>query len=74
MTAHRHVEEIDSTAMLATKMLAGVTPEVNLRECVTHMPLSNINKAAHPEEMSPKVQNRGISGPTKRTYVLQNFF
>ena len=26
---------------------------------------------AHPGQTSPKVQNRGISGPTKRTYVLQ---
>ena len=25
------------------------------------------------EETSPEVQNRGISGPTKRTYVLQKF-
>ena len=24
--------------------------------------------------MSPEVQNRGISGPAKRTYVLQIFF
>ena len=33
--------------MLATKRSAGVTPEVNLRECVTHMPLYSSNKAAH---------------------------
>ena len=37
-----------------------------------------MNKAAHrglwPLETSPEVQNRGISGPTKRTYVLQLFF
>ena len=25
-------------------------------------------------EMLPEVQNRGISGPTKRTYVLQQFY
>ena len=25
----------------------------------------------NPVQMSPEVQNRGISGPTKRTYVLQ---
>ena len=35
-------------AMLATKRLAGVTPEVNLRECVIHTPLPSANKAAHP--------------------------
>ena len=34
-------------AMLATKRSAGVTPEVNLMECVTHMPLPSSNKAAH---------------------------
>ena len=34
-------------AMLAPKWLAGVTPEVNLRECVTCRPLQSVNKAAH---------------------------
>ena len=34
-------------AMLATKRSAGVTPEVNFRECVTHMPLPSVNNAAH---------------------------
>ena len=33
--------------MLAAKRSAGVTPEVNLRECVTHTPLPNVNQAAH---------------------------
>ena len=28
----------------------------------------------NPEETSPGVQNRGISGPTKKTHVLQNIF
>ena len=28
----------------------------------------------NPGQISPKVQNRGISGPTKRTYVLQKKF
>ena len=28
----------------------------------------------NPEQMSPEVQKRGISGPTKRTCVLQIFF
>ena len=27
----------------------------------------------NPDEMSPEVRNRGISGPTKRTHVLQKF-
>ena len=34
--------------MLATKRSAGVTPKVNHRECVTHIPLPSVNKAAHP--------------------------
>ena len=41
------MEQIGLTAMLATKSLAGVTPEVNVRECVTCMPLPSANKAAH---------------------------
>ena len=28
----------------------------------------------NPEETSPEIQNRSISGPTKRTYVLQKIF
>ena len=43
MPGHRYVEEISS----ATKRLAGVAPEVNIRECVTHTPLPSANKAAH---------------------------
>ena len=27
----------------------------------------------NPEEMSPEVQNMGISGPTQRTYVLHTY-
>ena len=46
MSAHRYVEEIGSDAVLATKRLAGVAPEVDC-VCVTHMPLSSTNKAAH---------------------------
>ena len=41
------VEEIGSAAILAVKRLAAVTPEMNLREHVTFIPLSNMNKAAH---------------------------
>ena len=58
-------------AMLAAKSLAIVTPEANLRECISCMSLPSANKAAHSGfETSPEVQNRGISGPTKRTSVL----
>ena len=61
--------------MVANKRSAGVTPEMNLRECVTHMPLPSSNKAAHPgfETQRRLHQNRGISGTTKRTHVLQKF-
>ena len=39
----RYVEEIGLAAMMAAKRLASVTPEVDLRECVTRTP----NKDAH---------------------------
>ena len=47
MPACRHVEENGLAAMLATKRLVAVAPEVNLREHVTYMPLPSTNKAAH---------------------------
>ena len=47
MPAHRYIEENGSAAMLAAKKWAGVTPEVNLREHVTPMPLPSTNKATH---------------------------
>ena len=40
-------EENSSAAILATKRLTGVTPEVNLGEHVTYMPLLSTNKAAY---------------------------
>ena len=33
--------------ILAIKRLADVTPEVNLRECISHMPVASVNKADH---------------------------
>ena len=65
-------------AILVTKRnkrSPGVTPEVNLRK-----PLHTGDKACkqgnppwlwNPVQISPEVQNRGISGPTKKTSVLQ---
>ena len=41
------MDENGSAAMLATKRLAGVAPEINLRECVTHMPMPSLNKVTH---------------------------
>ena len=47
MPVGRHMEENDLATMLATKRSAGVAPEVNLREYVTHTPLPSTNKVAH---------------------------
>ena len=65
--------------MLAAKRLAGVGPDVNLREGVTHTPSPSLNKAAHSgfetqRRRHQKLKNRGISGPTKRTHILPNLF
>ena len=38
MPGRRYVEEISSAAMLFDKRSAGVTPEINFRDCVTCMP------------------------------------
>ena len=64
--------------MLVAKRLAGVASEVNLRN-----PLLTANEAQkrgdppwlwNPGQMSPEVQNRGISGHIKETDFLQNIF
>ena len=62
--------------ILASKRSAGVAPEVNLTESVTHTPPPSTNKAAHygfeiQRRCQQEVQNRSISGPTESTYVLQ---
>ena len=41
MPAHRCVEEIGSTAMLAAERSAGVAPQVNIKERVTPLPSTN---------------------------------
>ena len=79
MPGSRYMEEIGSAAMLAAKRSAGVTPEVNLKECVKCMPPPSADKAAHfgfetQRRHHQKSKNRGISGPTKRTHVLQILF
>ena len=53
--------------MPAVKMLAGVAPEVDLRECTLHFSPQNEFRTNpswlwNPEETSPDVQNRGTSG------------
>ena len=49
--------------MLATNRLAGVTPDVNLRECLTCTPPPSANKAAH---SGFETQTRRISGSTQK--------
>ena len=56
--------------MLATKRSAGVTPEVNLKENVTHTPLPNVNKAAH----SGFNTQRRHHHKSKEGYRPPNFF
>ena len=46
MPACRYIEENSLVAILASKRLAGVTPDVNLIEHVKHMPLLTVNKVA----------------------------
>ena len=77
MPAHRYMEENGPAVMLATKRLAGVTPKVNLRECVTYSPPLSVNKAAHSGfETQSRHHQKSKTGasvaPTKRTYVPQN--
>ena len=47
MPPHRYVEGNGSAAMLAAKRLAGVAPEVNLKEYVTCTSPPSANKASH---------------------------
>ena len=68
MPGYRFVEEIGSMAMVATKSSVDVEPESNFRKHVTHTPLLSPNKALKLSD--PK---SGISGPTKKTHVLQIF-
>ena len=47
MPALRYVAEKGSAAILASKRSAGVIPEVNLSEHVTHAPPPSANNASH---------------------------
>ena len=76
LASHAIYMLIQYTPLLVEK--AGVAPEVNLRN-----PLCAGEEACkwgnppwlwNPGQTSPEVQNRGISGPTKRTCVLQKIF
>ena len=81
MPAHGYVEENGSTTILAAKMSAGVAPEVNLRECVTHTPLPSSNKTAHSGiETQRKHHQKSETGldlsvvNPRKDYVVQKFF
>ena len=78
MPACKYMEEIGSAAMLAIKRLAGVTPEVNLREHVTYMPLPSMNKAAYfgfeTQGRHPQKSKIGLSvAPQKGLVFSKNF-
>ena len=76
MLVCKYVDETGLATMLAAKRSAGVAPEVNLR-----IPLNAGGEACKwgggstlalkPVTTSLEVQNRDISGPTKRTDVHQ---
>ena len=65
--------------MLAIYPSKGVTPEVNLRECIAHMPPPSVNKAAHSgfktqRRCHQKSETEGISGPKMDMCPLKSFF
>ena len=70
----KYVGQSGSAAMLAVKRLAGVALKVNLRKSMqARKHASESTLALKPRADTPEVQNRSISGPTKRTCVLQKF-
>ena len=71
----RYVNQKGSAAMLTSIQSAGVTPEVDLRITQVRKHTKRIHPGFETQggQMSPEVQN-SISGPTKRTYVLQKLF
>ena len=71
MPGHKYVEDISSVqSCLATKMLAGIAPEGEPKGHVQHVHLCHSGFETA-EKTSPEIQNKGISGPTKMTYVFQ---
>ena len=71
----KYVDENSLAAMLAAKRSAGVAPDVNLRIllCVGNKAhkQGDATLALKPRaDITSEVQNRGISGPTKRNDVL----
>ena len=65
--------------MLALYTGKGVTPEVNLRERISHMPPHSLNKAEPTLALKPRGDvtrspKQGYQWPHKWTCVQQNFF
>ena len=65
-------------AMLAIYTSRGVVPEVNLRECISRMPLQSSNKAEatlvlKPREDVTRSLKQGYQWPQKWTCVQQKF-
>ena len=78
MPGHRFVREIGSVAMLAAEGLAGVTPEVNLGEHITHTPKPSMNTAAHSRfenhRRRPQKSKTGISVAPEKGFMSLNYF
>ena len=70
----KYVDWNGSGAMLTFIQSAGVAPEVNLRITQARQHAKDLSWLWNPGQTSAEVQNRGISGSIKRTYVTQNFF
>ena len=58
--------------MLTSIQSAGVAPEVNLRITQVRKHARDLLPLGNTGQTLPEVQNRGINGPMKRTFVLQN--
>ena len=57
-----NMEKNCSAAMLAAKRLAGVTPEVNLMETLTHTPPPSVNKTTHSGFETQRRHNQKLMG------------
>ena len=68
---YKHLEKNVSTAMVAINSSAGVTPEMNLRNLL-HARHKECKQRIWNRGQIPEIWDRGKSGPTKRTDILQN--
>ena len=75
MPVFRYVEEIGTAAMLVAKRLAGVTPEVNLRECVICMPLPTLpTLALEPKGDVTRSPKQGYQWPHEKEVYSPIYF